>query len=200
MGTSGSKRMNSNKYWNERYQREDTPWTLNRVSPPIQFFFENLGKGKKYKILIPGAGLGFEAQYLHDLGHEVHIVDISENAIFAFKNKFSEIPVNQIHCESYFDHIDLYDYIVEQTFFCALTPDLRKSYVKHTLKLLYPKGKLVGLFFDDVGSFTNPPFRVNRNEYQNLFEQSFQILKLETCYNSIKPRQGNELFFIFEKN
>ena len=192
--------MNSNKYWNERYQSQDTPWTLNTISPPIQYFFENLGKEKKYKILIPGAGLGFEAQFLHKLGHEVHIVDISEHAILAFKKKFPGIPVNQIHCENYFEHLDLYDFIVEQTFFCALSPDLRENYVKHTRKLLLPKGRLIGLLFDDVGSCTNPPFRANRNEYQNFFEESFHILKLETCYNSIKPRQGNELFFIFEKN
>ena len=37
-------------------------------------------------------------------------------------------------------------------------------------------------------------FIKNKKEYQNLFTPYFELRTLEACYNSIKPRQGNELF------
>ena len=36
------------------------------------------------------------------------------------------------------------------------------------------------------------------SEYLDLFSKTFQIKTLEKAYNSIKPRQNRELFFIFE--
>ena len=36
-------------------------------------------------------------------------------------------------------------------------------------------------------------------EYIQLFYAKFEITVFEKCYNSIKPRQGREFFFIFEK-
>ena len=66
--------------------------------------------------------------------------------------------------------------------------------------LLVRKGKLVGLLFDFELTEKGPPFGGSSTEYLNLFAEKFKNITLERCYNSIKPRNGNELFFIFEKN
>lgn len=91
------------------------------------------------------------------------------------------------------------DLIVEQTFFCALEPALRKKYVQKTHTLLKEKGKLIGLLFQFPLTTKGPPFGGSKTEYENLFKNDFSIKILETAHNSIKPRQNNELFFIFEK-
>lgn len=38
--------------------------------------------------------------------------------------------------------------LMEQTFFCAINPSLRKDYVAKMHELLAPNGKLVGVLFD----------------------------------------------------
>lgn len=89
--------------------------------------------------------------------------------------------------------------IIEQTFFCALNPSLRNKYAKKMNELLHPKGKIIGLLFQFPLTEDGPPFGGSENEYVKLFSNNFKIKTLETAYNSIKPREGRELFFIFEK-
>ena len=64
--------------------------------------------------------------------------------------------------------------------------------------LLNPKGKLAGLLFDFPLTNEGPPFGGSKTEYTNLFSNSFYLKTLEIAYNSIKPRENKELFFIFE--
>ena len=91
-----------------------------------------------------------------------------------------------------------FDYIIEQTFFCAIDPSRRSDYAKQMQKLLKPTGKLVGLLLDKHFE-SNPPFGGDKQEYETLFQQFFTIDTLAPCYNSIKPRQGSELFFILSQ-
>ena len=65
--------------------------------------------------------------------------------------------------------------------------------------LLNKNGKLIGLLFDFELTKEGPPFGGSEDEYTNYFVKLFYIKTLEKAYNSIKPRQDRELFFIFEK-
>jgi hypothetical protein len=60
--------------------------------------------------------------------------------------------------------------------------------------LLKPKGKLVGVLFNTVFEKDGPPFSGTREEYIKYFTPYFNFNKFETCYNSIQPREGKELF------
>ena len=99
----------------------------------------------------------------------------------------------------FFELSDTFDLIIEQTFFCALNPELREKYVQKMHALLKDNGKIIGLLFQFPLTEQGPPFGGSKSEYENLFKDHFTIKKLETAYNSIKPRENNELFFIFEK-
>jgi hypothetical protein len=65
--------------------------------------------------------------------------------------------------------------------------------------LLMPTGKLIGLLFNIPLNTAHPPFGGNKEEYQKQFAPFFHFKHFETCYNSIKPRENNELFIVFEK-
>ena len=95
--------------------------------------------------------------------------------------------------------IKTYDLIIEQTFFCALQPNLREKYVSKMYDLLSEKGKISGLFFNFPLTEVGPPFGGSYEEYVNLFSEKFTIKTLEPAYNSIKLRTNKELFFTFEK-
>ena len=55
-------------------------------------------------------------------------------------------------------------------------------------------GKLVGVLFTDPLNATKPPFGATKEEYNALFEPYFKFKTFEVCNNSIKPREGRELF------
>jgi thiopurine S-methyltransferase len=41
-----------------------------------------------------------------------------------------------------------------------------------------------------------PPFGGSMIEYQQIFQDVFTSVVIEPCYNSVKPREGSEVFII----
>lgn len=193
--------MNNSKldaaWWNERYVNQDTSWDIGYVAPALKGYFDQL-PDKDLSILIPGCGNSYEAEYLLQQGFtHVTVIDISPLLTENLSKKFSEYLNRSLHIitGNFFDLQGQYDLIVEQTFFCALDPSLRTSYIEKMHSLLKPGGKLAGVMFNR--SFEeSPPFGGNRDEYLPLFEQRFRMKTMEPCYNSIERRSGSELFVI----
>ena len=182
------------EFWDNRYINKDTGWDIGEVSPPIKAYIDQLNN-KELKILIPGCGNAYEAEYLFKNGFKnVFVIDISNLALQEFKNRVPDFPDNHLICGDFFEHNNSYDLIIEQTFFCAINPQLRDNYAIHSAKILKPNGKLVGLLFNDPLNTDHPPFGGNKSVYISHFEPYFNIEIMETSYNSIKPRSGRELF------
>ena len=185
-------------FWNDRYLTNKTEWDLKQVSPPLKTFIDEL-KNKNQKILIPGCGNAYEAGYLINSGfHQVTLVDISTVLIEKLKQKFANQPI-KIIMGDFFHLEESYDLILEQTFFCAINPELRPDYVKQAYKLLKPGGRIAGLLFNTEFNQQGPPFGGNQTEYEKLFKPYFELVQLGESKNSVLPRQGSELFFEFLK-
>jgi hypothetical protein len=186
-------------FWESKYSIEETGWDIGYASTPLTTYFDQL-TNKEIRILIPGGGNCYEAEYLFEQGFKnIFVIDIAEQPLKNLKKRFPNFPDNHLINDDFFSHQEKYDLIVEQTFFCALDPVLRKKYVKKMVALLTEKGKVAGLIFDFELTEEGPPFGGSSEEYLKLFSPYFSIKKLEKCYNSIQPRAGRELFFIFEK-
>ncbi|WP_136668665.1 methyltransferase domain-containing protein [Flavobacterium sp. H122] len=189
----------NSEYWENRYLNNETGWDVGTITKPIKEYIDQI-TDRSIKILIPGCGNSYEFEYLIQKGFtNAYVLDYAESPIENLKKKVpAEFHKNIIH-QDFFEHNQKYDLIIEQTFFCALNPELRKKYVEKTHSLLKENGKLVGLLFQFPLTEVGPPFGGSKEEYSNLFTDYFNIQTLETAYNSIKPRQENELFFIFTK-
>lgn len=187
------------EFWDKKHESGETPWQLNVPSPPIMEYIAQL-KDKSLKILIPGAGQGFELDHLLNLGFtNIDVCDIAPHAIEGLKKRIgTDKAVNYITGD-FFDLDGQYDLIIEQTFFCAINPTLRERYVNKMYDLLNNNGKLVGLLFASHFATDGPPFGGNKSQYKELFQQKLHITIMEMCYNSVKPRHDNELFFICKK-
>jgi hypothetical protein len=186
-------------FWENKYANQDTGWDTGGITDPIKTYIDRL-KSKELSILIPGAGNGYEAEYLHQNGFKnVDVIDLASRPLLNLKTRVPNFPDSQLIQGDFFELDKKYDLILEQTFFCALDPALRPAYAKKMSELLHSGGKLAGVLFDFALSETGPPFGGSREEYLQYFEPYFKIKTLEKCYNSIKPRMGNELFIIFEK-
>lgn len=184
----------SPEYWSERYLSNATGWDTGSVTTPLKNYFDQLSN-KDLFILIPGAGNAYEAEYLVNSGFtNVFVCDIAPEPLANLKKRCPAFKDQNLLLIDFFK-LDLqFDLIIEQTFFCALHPSLRKSYFEKMKTLLKPTGKLVGLLFNETLNADNPPFGGTKEEYLSYIDSSFKIRVFETCYNSIKPRQGRELF------
>jgi len=181
-------------YWNIRYLNEDTPWTLNTHNNAIVNYF--LDKDRNSNILIPGAGLSSEAQALLELGYKnITICDISEIVISKLKSENDLASKILLLNADFFELVGQYDYIIEQTFFCAINPELREQYVTKIYDLLKPRGRLLGVLFNIDFEKAGPPFGGSEKEYKNLFSNRLNIINMEICQDSVSARMGNELFF-----
>jgi thiopurine S-methyltransferase len=186
-------------FWENKYVNKATRWDIGYISTPLKTYFDQLND-KNISILIPGAGNSYEAEYLYKSGFQnVSILDLASQPLENFSNRVSDFPKEQLIKDDFFNHKGSYDLIIEQTFFCALDPALRKNYVHKMLELLTENGALVGLFFDFPLTEEGPPFGGSKEEYVSLFSNNFIIKVLETAHNSIKERATKELFAIFEK-
>ena len=187
------------KYWETRYLEENTGWDIGYASPALTAYAAQL-RSKNLRVLIPGAGYGHEALYLIKHGFsDVTVIDLSTAALIKLRKKAEGKAQLRIIEGDFFELQHTYDLILEQTFFCALPPEMRTAYAKQAHDLLAPGGKIAGLLFDFPLTQAGPPFGGSKQEYVKLFSKAFSIQKLEPCYNSITPRAGKELFFIFEK-
>jgi SAM-dependent methyltransferase len=184
-------------YWTNRYKGNKTGWDIGYPSTPLKEYIDQL-TDKSIRILIPGCGNSYEADYLLQKGFtNITLIDISEILVNCLRNKFSENTVRILH-EDFFLHKDKYDLILEQTFFCALHPSQRIDYARKMKEILTEDGKLAGVLFNrefDEG----PPFGGNEIEYRKLFASYFSKIKIESCYNSIESRKGTEVFIMLGK-
>jgi len=184
----------SEKAWDNRYLNNDIGWDLGTVSPPLKAYFDQL-ENKELKILIPGGGNAHEAEYLFNIGFvNVFVVDLSKTAIDNIKKRIPEFPSSHLILGDFFEVDDAFDLIIEQTFFCALNPNLRENYAQKMHQLLKLKGTLVGLFFSVPLYSDRPPFGGNKKEYLSYFQPYFKIDNMAPCYNSYSKRNGKELF------
>lgn len=186
---------NKKEFWHKRWEDNKTGWDIGYPAPPIAEFIDTL-EDKNIKILIPGAGNAYEAEYLHKNGFKnVYVMDITSVPLENFKERVRDFPGEHLLNEDFFKHTGEYDLIIEQAFFIAIDPKLRGEYVKKMKKLLKPGGHLTGLLiFKDKPSPGGPPYIDTKEEYYKYFEGKFDIRKYEIANNSIKPRAGWEVF------
>jgi len=181
-------------YWNDCYNNNDTGWDLGKISKPIEEYISQLSN-KDLSILIPGGGNSHEAEYILNKGFKnIFVVDISPFAISNIKKRVPNFPSNQLFNEDFFKLNGSFDLIIEQTFFCAIDKDLRPAYAKKMTDLLNSGGKLVGLLFDAPLYEDHPPYGGSPDEYKKHFEPYFNIEIMDSCYNSIEPRAGREVW------
>ena len=182
-------------YWETRYETQNTPWTIGYPSPPLTRHFQTLSN-KEARLLIPGCGEAYEGEYLFRAGFKnVILLDIAPEAKKRFFERVPGFPSHHFIVGDFFALQDQFDYIVEQTFFCALPPYRREDILKKTAELLAPTGEFFGLLFNDALNADKPPYGGYLADYLPLFKKYFDVLEMDITPYSIAPRSGRELFF-----
>lgn len=159
--------------WESCYQEGCTPWDKGRPSPPLTAWAARANP--EGRALVPGCGVGHDVAMLVELGLDALGVDLSPTAVRLAKERYPAL-------ESRFVLADLFalppewkgafDWVMEHTCLCALTPDLRQNYARTMRSLLRPGGRLAGIWFIDPEmdpGETGPPFGISLSELDLLF-------------------------------
>lgn len=191
--------------WNQRYLETNTPWDLTGPTPEFARLLRDKIIPSRGVALVPGGGRGHDAILLAQSGYEVDLVDFAPAALAEAQELAAKAGVKiNTYRRDFFQllespfHQEHYDLVLEYTFFCAIDPAQRASYVQTMARLLKPGGLLVGLFFPLTTDKPGPPFLVERAEVEALFRPYFQI-RIESPLESVKPRAGREFLGLFRK-
>ncbi|HEY4797863.1 MAG TPA: methyltransferase domain-containing protein [Bacteroidia bacterium] len=188
----------SSDFWDDRYLTNETGWDMGEVSPPLKNYIDQL-TNKDIRILIPGCGNTYEAEYFLARGFSnITVIDFAPTLVNKLKLKFQNTNIRVVLAD-FFEHSGTYDLILEQTFFCAIDPELRSAYCGKMHSLLSENGKLVGVLFNKHFEKEGPPFGGSGNEYDHLFKNHFEFVVFESCKNSHPKRQDVELFIVLRK-
>lgn len=191
------------QFWENRYADQQTGWDIGYPSTPLKTYIDQL-TDRDLRILIPGAGNAYEAEYLWQQGFSnVSVLDIATAPLKALEERLPDFPKGNLINDDFFQHKGQYDLILEQTFFCSFYPsdENRLAYAQKMGELLAPNGKLVGLLFSFPIDLERgrPPYGGNETVYREYFSSALEVLKMEPAYNSIPERKGNEFFFMAQR-
>ena len=79
-------------FWKEMYNNGQTGWDIGSISTPLKTYFDQLAP-KNIRILIPGCGNAYEAEYLFEKGFtNVFLADISNVPLKNFKKLVPSFP------------------------------------------------------------------------------------------------------------
>lgn len=180
-------------YWEERYQNQTTGWDIGYPTPAIVDYFKKVDQSAH--ILIPGCGNAYEAEQLFNAGFKnVVLVDIAQSPLDNFHKRVPQFPKSQLICTDFFAINRQFDFVIEQTFFCAIDPSLRKAYAEKVHEILKPNGILIGLLWSVELNQDHPPYGGSKVEYDGYFEKDFEYLHFELSNGSIPQRMGREYF------
>ena len=195
--------INKSSFWEQRYEKGEIGWDLGAETPVFTAISEKLKPGK---VCILGCGNGYDAISFSKKGFSVTAVDFARTPInnLQIAARSLSLSIETIKKDIFDlipDYSSQFDYIIEQTCFCAIDPRKRQQYSNLVHDLLKVGGKLIGLWMplDKDIIDGGPPFGVKVNEIKKLFSTKWKII--EDCFptQSIEARKGREKLIVFEK-
>ncbi len=187
------------KYWNARWERDETGWHQTEVEPLLIANFSNL---QPTRVLVPLCGKSLDLRWLRDRGHEVLGVEINEGACRSFFtengiyfsverrghfNVYSGANVTIFNGDIFYigaDEVKQFGAIYDRAALIALNPDLRARYAKHMTDLVRTRAHAEPFMMLQIvlekmpHDHEGPPFSVPEQELNALYGAAFEIKPL----------------------
>ncbi|NJO79874.1 MAG: methyltransferase domain-containing protein [Cyanobacteria bacterium RM1_2_2] len=183
-------------FWEERYQDGTARWNLGQPAPPFVPFLGSPEAPLPGRIAVLGAGHGHDALLFAEHGFEVVAFDFAPSAIAvgteAARSRGLSAQFLQRDIFTLPEEFSAsFDYVLEHTCFCAISPDQRSDYVNVVRSILRPGGNLIALFWAHERP-GGPPFGVTVADLRQYFAPYFDFLMFDLASDSVESRKDEE--------
>ena len=195
--------VNTAEFWEACYETDNDGWDLGGPTPFFQRLASEIPKGK---ICVIGCGRGYDAVTFAKAGFDVTAIDFAETAVLETRERGRKDNVSlKVLRENIFDLPEVlhgkFDYVMEYTCFCAISPERRFEYDRVVWQLLKPGGQLLGLFLplDKEVEEGGPPWGVDIMDLHKLFGLHWDLEDEAMPPESIERRANREIFMCWKK-
>jgi SAM-dependent methyltransferase len=196
---------NLSDFWEKLYNNGDDSWDLGKTTPALETFFKNPLCPKKGRVLVPGAGRGWDAKAWALKGHETVAVDFSPTAVDSLDSLSRQLPN--------FTALDLdlfeldpekhgkFDIIYEYHCFSSIHPGRRDEYFEVWQRMLKDNGLIIAFLYPICfeNPMEGPPHATSEGELIARLEGVFDIEKQIDIKNSAAGRSGLEQIWLLRK-
>ena len=193
------------EYWENLYQNKESYWDIGSVSPPFEEILSHPLFPKTGRVLVPGAGHGWDANALAKRGYETIAVDFAQSAYESLSELSDKNPKLSSLKLDIFDltpkSTDLFDVVYEYTCFCAIHPGRRDEYFEIWHKMLKPDGIVAALFYPLINetNLEGPPHPTSEGELMARLDGVFEIVGSFVPQKSHPSRVGKEKVLFLKK-
>jgi len=185
-------------FWDERFDKQFTPWDHGGVPARLRQFVQD--SPAPLRCLIPGCGSAYELVFMFDSGWDATAIDFSPAAVAAARLVVGERRAGQVVEADFFawQPTAPLDLIYERAFLCAMPRAMWPQVAARWAQLLAPGAVLAGYFFFDDNA-KGPPFGISREQLQELLSPYFDCLIDEAVEDSIAVFAGKERWMAWSR-
>lgn len=181
------------QFWHERWAKKEIGFHEGTVNQYLHDHWPELAGNGTGTVLVPLCGKAHDMWWLHDRGHAVIGVELSEVACKDFFEegqekarvhpgepftKFAHDDL-QLWCGDFFQlvpedlkHVRL---VYDRAALIALPPHMRKDYVDHLTAVIPDDTRILLITLDYDTDIKGPPFNVSDDEVRELYTPDYEV-------------------------
>lgn len=188
------------EFWLERWRRNEIGWHQAEVNPWLAARWAELGIPAERAVFVPLCGKSLDMRWLHQQGHPVIGVELSEAAVTAYFEEAEEVYRAEqgqffrkyvgtsatIYCGDFMDLTVLQlkgvGAVFDRGALVALPPAMRVFYADHLLRIVPERTRILLVTLEyDQRRLAGPPHAVSEAEVEALFSGrcSIEVLARE---------------------
>lgn len=183
-------------FWDERFERNFTPWDKGGVPQALRDFAV---ASAPLATLIPGCGSAYELAFLAEQGWDATAIDFSPAAVAQGKAAAGPHAARVVEADFFrWQPAAPLQLIYERAFLCAMPRAMWPQVAARWAQLLAPGALLAGyFFFDDAPK--GPPFGITRAQLEQLLQADFTCIADEAVSDSIPVFAGKERWMVWRR-
>ena len=183
-------------FWDERFERNFTPWDQGGVPQALREF---AAASAPLVTLIPGCGSAYELAFLAEQGWDATAIDFSPAAVLQGKAVAGPHAARVVAADFFaWQPAAPLQLIYERAFLCAMPRAMWPQVAARWTQLLAPGALLAGyFFFDDAPK--GPPFGIDRAQLDELLQADFTCIADDAVSDSIPVFAGKERWMVWRR-
>lgn len=184
-------------FWDERFERDFTPWDLQGAPLALREFVARGGDART--VLIPGCGNGYELACMMEARWDATAIDFSAAAVARARIVSGPWAAQVVEADFFaWQPPRMLDLIYERAFLCAMPPAMWPRVAARWAELLVPGGQLAGFFFFGAEP-KGPPFGIARSALEQLLAPWFDLVEEGEVVDSLPVFAGLERWMVWQR-